>query len=68
MSRLRCQRCGARMYCASPDLAECLLCGHHVALISRSALLARRQLLAEARADAQSWVPKRGRPRKERGW
>lgn len=64
---LRCARCGARLYIASPDSAECLCCGEQVALVSRATLAARRQVIAVARADAARWLaqqPKRGRPRR----
>lgn len=63
---LRCARCGARLHFLNPEEAECLCCGEHVALVTRSALVARQQRVAEARADAARWVAgiRRGRPRK----
>lgn len=63
---LRCARCGARMYFQSPDSAECLCCGEHVALVSRAALVTRQQVMHEARVDAMRWAAsvRPGRPRR----
>lgn len=67
---LRCARCGARMYVQNPQEASCLCCGEQVALISHRALAARRQVMDEARADAQRWAATvhPGRPRKAVLW
>jgi hypothetical protein len=55
------------MHFDNPEEATCLCCGEHVALVSRSALVAHRQMVSEARADVAQWLarqPKRGRPRR----